>query len=138
MSAFIVSAGCIDTIVAYLSLHADRFRWLKGKLGYDVSREEDLDALTSALYGLSCRAVDERHGEGAAARDTEEAPACRYQPVIRDGVAAYKAVCCLLHQCREGDMPETPLYKAMEEVSRVIADEVVSNLPGFKRAPCGG
>jgi len=137
MSAFIVGAACINSIVAYLGGHADRFCWLNRDLGYDVSQPKDLHRLAGALHALNCEAVDQRYGRGTAAGDTASAPPFEYRPVIRDGVGVYKAILCLLYQCSEGDVPETPLYKALENMGNVIADDVVSGLPAFETASWG-
>ena len=137
MSAFIVEAACVNSIMAYLNFHADRFRWLNRDLGYDVSQAEDLKRLAGALYALNCDAVDQRYGKGTAAQDTAEAGGFEYHPVMREGVAVYKAACCLHYQCSEGDVPERPLYRALERITAEIAEQIVRKLPGFEKAPWG-
>jgi len=81
--------------------------------------------------------VDQRYGKGTAERDAKDAPAFKYQAVIRDGVAVYKAACCLHYQCTEGNVPKRTLYKALELIVEVVADRVISHLPGYESAPWG-
>lgn len=102
MSAFIVAPGCINSIVTYLNYHATWFGWLVTDHGFDVTRTEDLHRLAEALYQMNCAAVDQRYGEGTAAKDEAEAPGFTFHRVVRSSVAVHKAACCLQYQCAEG------------------------------------
>ena len=137
MSAFIVNWACINCIVTHLNLHAQRFGWLASELGYDVSRRADLDRLARALFAMNCRAVDHRYGPGTASQDMADVPAIGYRHVMRSAPAVYKAACCLQYQCIEGDVPETPLFKGLENIMRQIADRIVTDLPEFETASWG-
>lgn len=137
MSAFIVSDDTINGIVSFLNRHARDYRWLfDGK--YDLSQTEDLDKLGSDLYHMNCDAVDDRYGRGTAAGDTSEYPAFEFK-FRRDmhRAAVYKAMCCLRYQCSEGNIPERPLFKLLEEAIAAVADGIVKSLPEYEAAQWG-
>ena len=137
MSAFIVGPGCINSIVTYINHHAGRFGWLHKQLGYDVTLTEDLSRLASALYLLNRTAVAQRYGEGIAAKDESKSPAFTFRPVRRDPVAVNKAASCLSYQCSEGEVPEQPLFKALESIIDQVANQIVNKLPAYAAAPWG-
>lgn len=138
MSAFIVEPDCINCIVTFIHKQAGFFcRWLKLEHGYDLTNIEDVKRFANALYTLNCEAVDERYGKGTAAKDEAERPPFSFRFVHRDGVAVYKAVCCLGYQCAEGDIPNRPLYQALEPIAGRIASAIVKQLPAYDAAPWG-
>src|SRR5437867_12648535 len=114
MSAFIVAPECINSIVTYIRENSGSFGWLRDEFGYDVTQAEDLGRLASELFMLNCTAVDQRYGAGTAARDSSHALGFTFRLNHRDAVAVHKAACCLEYQCSEGDVPERPLFKALD------------------------
>ncbi len=136
MSAFIVAPECINSIVTYIHEKSGRFGWLRDEFGYDVTQTQDLGRLVSALFMLNCTAVDERYGAGTAAEDANK-PLFTFRLCHRDPVAVHKAACCLEYQCREGDVPEKPLFKALELIVARIAYDIVCALPAYDKAPWG-
>ena len=137
MSAFIVGPGCINSIVTYLNQNAWSFGWLQKELGYGVTLTEDLSRLASALYLLNRTAVAQRYGEGIAAKDESASPVFTFRPVRRDPVAVHKAASCLSYQCSEGEVPEQPLFKALESIIDQVANQIVNKLPAYAAAPWG-
>ena len=51
--------------------------------------------------------------------------------------ALYKSLKCYLYQCTEGDVPESDLYKAIENISTTIAEYIISDLPEYELAAWG-
>ena len=137
MSAFIVDADCINSIVTYLNRHSRCFPWLREEFGYDVTQTGELSRLASALHDLNFRAVAQRYGEQRAKGDLEADPPFRFRIVHRHAVAVHKAACCLQYQCTEGDVPEQPLYRALDLIIERIADQIVRALPAYDKAAWG-
>lgn len=115
MSAFIVSEGCVDDVVAVIyGLNPTDWPVLFGGRLYGSA-----DELGRALYDLNARSVEERYGE----RD----PVPYYTFVAPgpelDRHQLYKSVACFTYQACEGDCPQDPLYKALAEVERRLHQE---------------
>ena len=49
----------------------------------------------------------------------------------------YKYIQCLLYQCSEGDVPETPLYEWLTEEGRDLAEIIVRNTEAYQAAKWG-
>ena len=54
-----------------------------------------------------------------------------------DLLQAHKSTACLLYQCSEGDVPENPLYKALEELRSALAEHLVTSTPEWDAALWG-
>lgn len=52
-------------------------------------------------------------------------------------IASYKALQCLVYQCCEGDIPESPMFKRLEEASACLGKEIIQKLPEYNSAPWG-
>ena len=46
-------------------------------------------------------------------------------------IRAYKALRCWLYQCSEGDVPKSPLYKAMTAILDTLAHEITCAAPEY-------
>src|SRR5207248_8291538 len=114
MSAFVVSVRTM--------------RWAIAALDTDNAPCEQLDQLGNELYALNQRAVQLRYG------DVQEVPAFRFLPSNCSPIQRYKSLCCLIYQCSEGDIPETPLYQRMRDRADAMAREIVSHLPEYDQA----
>ena len=51
--------------------------------------------------------------------------------------ALYKSLKCYLYQCTEGEVPESELYKAIENISTTLAQYIISDLPEYELAAWG-
>lgn len=51
--------------------------------------------------------------------------------------ALYKSLTCYLYQCCEGEVPESDLYKAIDNIANTIAKYIVSDLPEYELAVWG-
>ena len=134
MSSFVVDDKTINVIVEQIA--SDRFgAYIHRKLaaiGYNVKTEIGKERLANAMYGLNLNAVESRYDDitGMTA-----AGGFRYENVFpHTKVAAYKAMRCWLYQCAEGDTPEEPIYKTIEEYSNNLAFDIISSLPEWEKA----
>ena len=48
-----------------------------------------------------------------------------------------KAMSCLLYQCCEGKVPNSPLYDALNRAAGELAQRIVQDLPEYDKAPWG-
>src|SRR4051812_1158656 len=79
-----------------------------------------LDLLGRDLYALNREAVRQRYGTA------DPVPEYRFRPPGDvPKVQLYKSLRCLLYQCSEGDVPETALYRRVEERANGLAREIV-------------
>lgn len=127
MSAFIVSPATMHRAVAAM----------------DAGRNqccEALDLLGRQLYALNAEAVRQRYGDRADLSPLPEEYCWKItfwtlkESELQYKMRLYKALRCLIYQCGEGNVPETMLYKAMEERAHMMADEIIGLLPEWKAA----
>jgi hypothetical protein len=52
-------------------------------------------------------------------------------------VEQFKAMCCLLYQCSEGKVPNTPLYHELKRAAGELAQRIVQELPEYEKASWG-
>lgn len=135
MSAFIVQPKTINRVLAYLNM--DR-RGIKSQaaralqpLGHGIESDEALAALGQAMADLNTAAVAARYGE------REFNPYVYAFESPGSLVQAYKSLGCWHYQCSEGDVPETPLYRALDEIYTAMAHAVASDAPGYDVAVWG-
>lgn len=135
MSTYIVAPETIDRIVTYLDELQLRHEWLYletlNAADVAVDQPNTLDLLGNALYRLNAAAVDHRYGE------SDEAPAYRYTYRRASPTQVYKSLQCFLYQCSEGDVPQHPLYRALDRIRRRLADEIIARLPEYQAAVWG-
>ena len=133
MSAFVVSEGCINSIVTYLSAHTADFRRILENLSFDLSSDDGKERFANALFQMNWDAVEQRYGKEKGSG----VHSLRFTPTFRPPVAVLKSCSCLCYQCAEGNVPETALFKALEDVSNQIAQRIVRGLPAYDNAPWG-
>lgn len=146
MSAYVVDQKTIERILT----------WLDGSEGMssrallldaiDVRDPSDLrNEIGKALWRMNVEAVMQRYPD---TRDGTDLPGpIEFVPaqietadfgteLVTTG-QAYKSTSCLLYQCSEGDVPETPLYEALRVVERTLAGFLAEDHPEVKVAEWG-
>ena len=140
MSAYVCDDQTINALFAHLSL-ADFRDLAVAAFGPDDGPLPPDAVLGAALRDLNVRAVLQRYPDCSLERGDLPGPSpllpYRYAPLLVEPVQALKALRCLLYQCSEGDVPETPLYKALDDLSNRWALEIVSKLPAYDAARWG-
>jgi hypothetical protein len=166
MSCFIVSNESLNRVVqAARALDCKhRYEYL-GKafkeLGYDLETsgevlgqdlfDMNVDAFcqrypaekvnaATALASLGCRTLPltcrTRYPEDIG--EPFEYYAAMPAPLTREAlIQAHKSASCLLYQCSEGDVPERPLFKALEAFVQRLADEFITIDPRWEEALWG-
>ena len=129
MSSFIVTPETIDNIVTFLWDHKSDnidnypiFHIMK-KCPYKTP-----DELANALLKMNIKAYEERYGEKVAPREIV------YTPLRTSPEQALKSMHCLSYQASEGDVPNDPLYKFLDDAINATADYIVYHLPAYQEA----
>ena len=145
MSAFYVGTESLsmitDVISRYLVAGFDSF-------GFDFPSEiktlfegETDTRIFNALAGTNLSALEARYGKVKTAemydgKDYEEG-----HDIWEFGIGVQpwhyqllKSLHCFLYQCNEGNVPSTPIYKAVAKLAEVLADFIICNQPEYKNA----
>lgn len=130
MSAYIVDSVTIDRIVTYVEQVANEYRSLHTDI-YHTAQATTPDELGQALYRMNVTAVDDRY------RDHNPLPPYRHTNRFVSGVQVYKSMQCFLYQCSEGDVPDQPLFKALERLHNHCANSIIRHLPDYSKAVWG-
>lgn len=141
MSAFVVADRTINRIVAFLAKPNDG--WYSDparpflELGYALRSDrgswEQRKRLAADLFDLNCRAVDARYEDHPARSEFHpEEFVFRHEAPPR-GLEAVQRMSCLCYQCSEADIPEDPLYKALDQARLIAALACVQALPEYDR-----
>jgi len=137
MSAFVVTDKTINQFLFYLSQTGRDSHWLISDLekaiGMNLKTGRDLAELGKRMFALNCKAVNQRYGPDSA----QDFRALDYAYRLEMVTTPYQALArlkCWLYQCSEGEVPETPLYKAMEQIAYEIAMHIVTRTPQYDAA----
>jgi hypothetical protein len=132
MSAFIVTHKTIDAVISAILAANNQYgeRWPLEVGPLSVSRR-DLTKLGQALLDMNIAAVDCRY------REKNDAEVYQYRPTHFERIVALKQLHCFLYQCSEGDVPELPLFKAVEAFGERLARQIITGNPAYNSAPWG-
>jgi hypothetical protein len=151
MSAFVIDTATMHRVIRGLF---GRNRW--GQLvarfdgEYTMPGERvsaDPTAVGRKLFAMNVDAVRQRYPsdtpdelpgpcDGHALPDDYTAPSRGLgRPMTTaDMVDAYKAINCLLYQCSEGNVPDSPLYLELERAAGELAGAIVRGMPEYEAA----
>lgn len=122
MSAFVVTNETMQRCVAGIQASG-----LRSFLNYDPATQPQ--EIGELLFNLNAEAVNQRYDE------SDPAPAYKHKPLpMLTVIQAYKSLACLDYQCSEGDVPNHPVYKALEAAQARLAHRIVSRLPQYDTA----
>lgn len=130
MSAFIVNDEVIHNILSYLKEDWDDNYYLRNYVlkGYGVETDQGLEILGQEFLDLNVEAVNQRYNE------LNPRKIYKFKYVNVNIFQAYKSAKCLRYQYSEGEVPETPLYKILDEYIQTCAERIVDNLPQYEKA----
>ena len=141
MSAYIVDNKTINRIVSAL-LYSLELRSLNGPLPpmynawlKEFSQDEP-EEIGLALYGMNYNAVMQRYPD----LKSDELPGpvdagYKYSDEpIPSAVQIFKSLQCYMYQCSEGNVPQLPLYKALEDYRISIMEHMITNTPEYDQA----
>ena len=145
MSAFYVGTESLSMITDIIS------RYLVGgfnSFGFEFPREivtlfegESDERIFTALAGTNLDALEQRYNKEIAVemfdgKDYEEGHDI-WKP--RNGVQPWhyqllKSLECYIYQCSEGNVPNTPIYKAIDDLSTRLAIFIATNQKEYEDA----
>lgn len=149
MSCFIVSNETLGRVVqAAATMDKHNHEYLGkafAKLGYDLA--VDGGRLAHDLFDLNVDAFCERYpadsDSNSRTRYPEDIPEFEFFQLLPGRlnrsalIQAHKSASCLSYQCSEGDVPERPLYKALEEFISDLESHLVASDPAWETALWG-
>jgi hypothetical protein len=139
MSAFMVNTNVMAKVVTAILLNLDTFD------GESTCRAALLAAPTDAqkeagtkigqkLFLMNRRALCARYGLG----DHLRVPEFIFEKwADATPVQQFKAISCLLYQCCEGKVPNSPLYDELNRAVGELAQRIVQDMPEYQKASWG-
>src|SRR5947209_6109810 len=97
--------------------------------------------IAAKLLELNISAMNQRYSENTGLKDAAHMKTkgidFDYHFTPASLVQVYKSVRCLSYQCAEGNVPETQLYKFLEDLEHLLAYWIVNSLPEYEKAEWG-
>ena len=128
MSAYVVDDETIVRIVTYFQTDGSNHPIMRGRVycllmdaGYIISDEQEARRLAKDLFDMNVTAVCQRYSDESPdnyAFDWVSVP-------IPSAVQAVKSLDCYLYQCSEGNVPDQPLYKVVNQICGIICGGIV-------------
>lgn len=138
MSAFIVSDSTITRIVEFC--YGLQFK-REAPLCYLKSPEylaghEQCEEFGQRLYAMNVAAVAQRYGN---ADDMMPDGGYVYRPDLSDAnvYQVLKSLDCYLYQCSEGDVPNRPLFVALDTLRTDLCRILATHTPQYESAEWG-
>jgi hypothetical protein len=139
MSAFIVNTNVMAKVVTAILLNFDTFG------GEGTCRTTLLASPTDAqkaagtrigrkLFLMNRKALHARYGSG----EHLKVPEFVFETWAEaTPVEQFKAMCCVLYQCCEGEVPNSRLYAELNRSAGELAQSIVQDLPEYEKAAWG-
>ena len=134
MSAYIVSRECMRNII-YNLYWGHEFKSMYSILernGYRI--DEDFDRLACELYEMNREAVKQRYNEPEDSDYIKIPDDFNWDGGKIDKYQCLKSIRCLRYQCSEGNVPETKLYRFLDELISCWSSYVIEQLPEYSSA----
>lgn len=139
MSAFIVDDETINRIVTWIESNTGNSLGMEVKRTlnkFGISMEEELTEFTlskmaNSFLFLNKLGVDSRYDE------KKELHPMKFVRVFDSDIQVLKSMHCLRYQCNEGNIPEQPAFKFLEELIEVLTAKIIDSLPEYEKAVWG-
>lgn len=129
MSCFIVDDSTIDRIISTIELQGG---WANHAAPLSTLYLYDWNALGRAMLDLNLAAFRDRYEDQHEVRD--DLDQYQWQGCYVPLVEGYKSLRCFLYQCSEGQVPDQPLYRALEAYADRLAVKVAEETPAYRAA----
>ena len=134
MSAFVVGENTINEIVTFL-YNGPEWSHVRDEIlttaGLDRVDGHTMPLLAESLHAMNVVAVNQRYGE----HNNPLFPGFTWRP--SSPIQVCKSLACLRYQCTEGDVPDSPLYKAITSFRDRLTSHIVTGLPEYSEAHWG-
>lgn len=125
MSAFIVSDTGMNNVVSAILAHGQDFDY---EFHGSAIHPTNMTAIGRALFDLNNESMRQRYGQ------KEEIDNYEFIRVKPSEFQTLMSIRCLLYQCSEGNVCETPMYKELQILAYYVARDIVDELPQYKLA----
>ena len=156
MSAFVVDDDCMTRVVQAICSMGDYSPLVNLMDGTPTRQADSATKIGRRLFEMNIEAVTQRYPDCKADPSGLPGPvddqgksiahdlAAMFSCITPQGkldtaelIVALKSMECLAYQCMEGNVPETDLYKALNEAIGKVAIEIVHRMPAYQLAPWG-
>lgn len=140
MSSWVCPDETINRIVTYLYHQIDSRDSIIGKIkeitGLDVRHFDEAEKFGFLLRELNLRGTGQRY-------DTDRTKTMNdfgvkeyggFRELEASKVQVLKSIHCLHYQCAEGDTDEQPLFKLLDEICDILANDIVMSSPEYDKA----
>ena len=143
MSAYVVDPETINRILTKLKDETTDgyIHNLIKDLEFDISSNDLLSDLGLAMYNTNANAVGQRYNESEfenlPGSITENGKLVPYEFKLKycpNSLQPLKSLHCWIYQCSEGNVSDTKIYKAFEEIAAMWAKRAVDSMPGYQAA----
>jgi hypothetical protein len=135
MSSFIVSEKTMNNII-YNLFWDHNFKNSYGSLlernGYKT--EEDFNRLYTEFYIMNRNAIIQRYNEKEGSDYIKLPEKINWDNGTLNKFQCLKDMKCLRYQCSEGNVPDTRLYKFLEELIEAYMSYIIEELPQYNNA----
>jgi hypothetical protein len=151
MSAFMMSPESIAKITAYvhreIASSVCEFDWIKtireACRKYDAKNSKVVnigtitaETLFRVLEFMNAESLSQRYDDNIKDNVSAQIPAFPFWGNLNK-VEIFKLIQCYTYQCAEGNVPESPLYKAMETLENEVCYDIVKAMPEYDTAAWG-
>lgn len=151
MSSFIVDYKTINIIVSGLVEANNKTDHYPGishftSLMHIQDTDGARDAFGQDMYSMNVEAVVQRYPDcvgnpnnmpGPVDENNNHAPYKYRFELPPKTIQFYKSLSCFLYQCSEGNVPETPLYLALDKYNDALAHHIAYRHPEYDKTTWG-
>jgi hypothetical protein len=134
MSAFIVGQQTMANIVNSLFYDHKFNEWYRILKEHGYTTAKDFDRLYQELYMMNRKAVIDRYEEKEGSDYIELPDEVNWDSGRCSKIQALKSMQCLRYQCSEGDVPESKLYKFLDEIITDWMSYIIGEMPEYEQA----
>lgn len=149
MSSFLVRSETIAS-VAYAIIQCDnKYSINNERAGYNLQNAtrylfagdrqaaiKKWEGLADAINLMNLEALGERYGYEDLLQQAECVD-LEAKPEKLSPAQLLKSLHCILYQCAEGDIPQTPLYKALEDIAKNLPSRIIMCTKSYQDAAWG-
>jgi hypothetical protein len=131
MSSYIVSDRTINSIVTYIEkekANEGEVSRLLMKYGYNHLTK---DGLANKLLEMNYNGTNQRYNEH------KEVPKIEFNYENVNDFQVLKNMHCLRFQASEGNVPDTKMFRFLDELTDIVSRDIVENLPAYRDAAWG-
>ena len=144
MSAFMVSSKTIQGLAEQIVRKHTNRSWdhhIDASVIYGIidlkSSHNAIDAVSEAMHCMNLEALRQRYGYETMLEFADYIDLDCYSRDFKNNWEITKAMHCFLYQCLEGRVPETALYKALENWTEILENHIVTKDEHYKAARWG-